>query len=477
MSRPCFTRRDLLRQTSSGFGMLALRGLMAEPGFAGLTDDARVAHHLPRAKHVIFCFMSGGVSQVDSFDPKPELTRYSGTDFQGDIHYSFVKRASKKLLGSPWKFTPHGQCGIELSELLPHLAEIVDDICLIRSMHTGANGHEVSIRYFHSGIPGVLGRPTLGSWLVYGLGCETQDLPAYLVLTDPGGHPVDGVNNWSNGFMPALFQGTLLRPREPRILNLDAPPHLRGSLQAQNLQFLQTLNRRHLERHAGESDLEARIASFELAARMQSYELAFRMQASVPELMDFETETEATQQMYGLDLEASREFGTQCLAARRMVEKGVRFVQLYHGAGSAGKWDAHNEIKKRYDREAPRVDKPIAGLLSDLKQRGLLEDTIVWWGAEFGRTPYAQDRGTGRDHNPDGFTVWLAGGGLKPGFAYGSTDEFGHAAVQKKMHMHDLHATLLHALGIDHLQLTYRYSGRDFRLTDVHGEVVHELFS
>jgi hypothetical protein len=277
-------------------------------------------HFEPRAKAMISLFQHGGPSHMDLTDPKPELTKRDGTNFDGDIQYSFANAASKKLLGTKWKFSKHGDCGTELSELLPHTAEIVDDICLIRSMHTGANGHEVSIRYFHSGIPGVLGRPHYASWLLFGLGAETQELPAYIVLTDPGGHPVDGVNNWSNGFMPALFQGTVLRPKEPRILNLDAPPHLRGEPQRQNLQFLQSLNRRHLQRFPGESDLEARIASYELAARMQT---------AAHEALDISQETEATHKLYGLDDPKTKEYGTRCLIARRMVERGVRFVQLF----------------------------------------------------------------------------------------------------------------------------------------------------
>ena len=338
------TRRQFLTENAMGIGAVALAFLLKQENLLAKPKDVvsgqphfdltRKQPHFPaQANAMISLFQHGGPAHMDLTDPKPELNRLSGTEFKGDIQYSFVNQASKKLLGSQWKFRKHGESGTELSELLPRLAEIVDDICLIRSMHTGANGHEVSIRYFHSGIPAVLGRPTLGSWLTYALGSETQELPAYMVLTDPGGHPVDGANNWSNGFMPSLFQGTVLRPKEPRILNLEAPPHLRGELQAQNLDLLQTLNRRHLDRHRGESDLEARIASYELAARMQT---------SAVEALDITKETKATQEMYGLNDNATRDYGTRCLIARRLVERGVRFVQLFLGGQP---WDNHSSIR------------------------------------------------------------------------------------------------------------------------------------
>ncbi|MCA9047239.1 MAG: DUF1501 domain-containing protein, partial [Planctomycetaceae bacterium] len=328
----------------------------------------------PRARAMISLFQHGGPSHMDLTDPKPELSRLSGTEYPGDVAYSFVNEASKKLLGSPWKFRKHGECGTELSELLPHTAAIADDICLIRSMHTGANGHEVSIRYFHGGIPGVLGRPHMASWLLYGLGCESQNLPAYMVLTDPGGHPVDGVNNWSAGFLPPLYQGTVLRPQEPRILNLDAPPHLQGSVQQHNLSFLQTLNRRHADRFPNEADLEARMASYELAARMQT---------AATEALDISRETKATQELYGLHRDETREYGTRCLIARRLVERGVRFVQLFL-AGQP--WDNHSNLGTALPGICRRTDQPSAALVTDLKQRGMLERTLVVWMGEFGRT-------------------------------------------------------------------------------------------
>lgn len=416
------------------------------------------AQFTPQAKAMISLFQHGGPAHMDLTDPKPELTKYNGTDFKGDIKYSFVKQASKKLLGSPWKFRKHGECGTELSELLPNLGEIVDDVCLIRSMHTGANGHEVSIRYFHGGIPGVVGRPNLGSWLVYGLGTESQDLPAYMVLTDPGGLPVDGVTNWSNGFMPSLFQGTVLRPKEPRILNLDAPAHLRGSLQTQNLELLQALNRKHFKTHPHESDLEARISSYELAARMQT---------SAREALDLSQETKATQDMYGLDDPKTREYGTRCLIARRLVERGVRFVQLFL-AGQP--WDNHSSITKGLPAICGRTDKPSAALVKDLKQRGMLESTLVHWGGEIGRLPVTQSHGdpkkAGRDHNGQGFSIWLAGGGIKGGMAYGKTDEFGHRAVENVVTPNDFQATIMRLFGLDYKQLLFHYNGQEQIITN-----------
>jgi hypothetical protein len=463
------SRRQFLADNAMGIGSVALawllnqENLLAKP--KGVVSETahfdlkpKQPHFEPQARAMISMFQHGGPAHMDLTDPKPELQKYGGTDFKGDIQYSFVNQASKKLLASPFKFRKHGECGTEVSEIVPHLAEIVDDICLIRSMHTGANGHEVSIRYFHGGIPGVLGRPTLGSWLTYGLGAESQELPAYMVLTDPGGLPVDGVTNWSNGFMPSLFQGTVLRPKEPRILNLDAPPHLRGELQRQNLDLLRTLNRRHLERHPGEADLEARIASYELAAHMQT---------AAREALDISKETAATQKMYGLDQKETREYGTRCLLARRLVERGVRFVQLFLGGQP---WDNHSSIATALPGICRRTDKPAAALVKDLKQRGLLDSTIVHWGGEIGRLPVTQSKGdpkkAGRDHNGQGFSIWLAGGGIKPGMTFGETDEFGHRAVTNIVTPNDYQATLLHLFGLDHKQLAYYFNGQEQIITN-----------
>jgi len=462
-----YSRRDFLAHQSMGFGSFALAWLLKQERAQAKPKSVdhkphndlmpRESHFEPKAQAMISLFQHGGPSHMDLTDPKPELSRLDGVEYTGDIKFSFVNEASKKLMGSPWSFKAHGECGTELSELLPHTAEIVDDICLIRSMHTGANGHEVSIRYFHGGIPGVLGRPTLGSWLVYALGSETQNLPAYMVLTDPGGLPVDGVTNWSNGFMPALFQGTVLRPKEPRILNLQAPAHLQGKFQEQNLDLLQTLNQRHLEQHPGEAELEARIASYELAARMQT---------AATEALDISQETEATQKLYGLDNPKSREYGTRCLIARRLVERGVRFVQLFHNNQP---WDNHSSIKTGLPAICQKTDQPAAALVKDLKQRGLLDSTIVHWGGEIGRLPVTQEQGSpekaGRDHNGQGFSIWLAGGGIKGGMAYGKTDEVGHKAVENVVTPNDYQATIMNQFGLNYEDLMYVASGREQIIT------------
>lgn len=462
------SRRQFLAHNAMGFGTLALAWLLQQERASAKPKSVvqrphndllpRQPHFESRAKAMISLFQHGGPSHMDLTDPKPELTKYSGTDYKEDIAFSFVNEASKKLLGSPFRFAPRGQCGTELSELLPYTAGVVDDMCLIRSMHTGANGHEVSIRYFHGGIPGILGRPTLGSWLVYALGSESQNLPAYMVLSDPGGLPVDGVTNWSNGFMPAMFQGTVLRPKEPRILNLQAPVHLQGNFQRQNLELLHELNRRHLENHPGEAELEARIASYELAARMQT---------AATEALDIQQETEATHRLYGLDHPDTKEYGTRCLIARRLVERGVRFVQLFH---SGQPWDNHSHIATSLRKICEKTDKPAAALVQDLKQRGMLDSTIVHWGGEIGRLPVTQEHGApekaGRDHNGQGFSIWLAGGGFRGGMAYGKTDEFGHRAVENVVTPNDLQATLLHLFGLNHQDLVYVHSGQEQVITN-----------
>jgi hypothetical protein len=406
---------------------------------------------------MISLFMHGGPSHVDLFDPKPALSRGHGTDYGGEVAFSFVNRASKKLFGSPWKFARHGQCGTEVSELLPETARMVDDLCVVRSMHTGHNGHEVSIRYFHGGLPAIAGRPTMGSWIVYGLGSESQSLPSYMVLADPGGHPVDGTINWSSGFMPTLYQGTVLRPQEPRILNLDPPPQLAGLPQRQNLALLDRLNRRHLEQHPGESDLESRIRSYELAAAMQT---------AAKEALDISSEPQYIRRLYGLDEDATREYGTRCLIARRLVERGVRFVQLFLGGQP---WDHHSAIRQALPAICRRTDKPAAALVRDLKQRGLLETTLVHWGGEIGRLPVSEgnlDASAGRDHNGQGFSLWLAGGGIKGGQTFGATDDVGHRAVENIVTPNDFQATILHLFGLDHNRLIYHANGREQRLTD-----------
>jgi len=466
--QPYTSRRSFLAQSAFGVGALALAHLLREDGVLAdapgkpvenlpLDLKPRAPHFAPRAKSMISLFMHGGPSHVDLLDPKPELTKHSGTNYDGDVVYSFVNRASKKLFGSPWRFAKRGQCGTEVSELLPEIAGIVDDICVIRSMHTGHNGHEVSIRYFHGGVAAVTGRPHFGSWVTYALGNESQELPAYMVLTDPGGLPVDGTNNWSSGFMPPLYQGTVLRPQEPRILNLDPPPHLRGALQEQNLAFLERLNRRHLAAHPGVPDLEVRI---------QSYELAAAMQTAAKDALDVSREPESIKRMYGLDQDATREYGTRCLIARRLVERGVRFVQIFLDGQP---WDNHSAIRSGLPAICQRTDRPAAALVRDLKQRGLLDTTIVHWGGEIGRLPVCEgnlDSGAGRDHNGQGFSIWLAGGGIRGGTVYGATDEVGHRAASNVVTPNDFQATLLHLFGLDHSRLVYHANGREQRLTD-----------
>jgi hypothetical protein len=468
LEQPPLSRRQFLARNAMGVGSVALAWLLREehllatppsvpPGRQSFDLKPKAPHFAPRARAMISLFMHGGPSHIDLFDPKPELTKRSGEDYQGDITFSFIDRATKKLFASPWKFQKHGQCGMEVSELLPHFAGIVDDVCLIRSMHTDINGHEPSIWFMHTG-KSQPGRPHLGSWLTYGLGSETQSLPAYVVLTDPGGLPVDGVRNWSNGWMPPLFQGTVVRPIEPRILNLDPPAHLKGALQEQNLAFLARLNRDHLERHPGEADLEARIASYELAARMQT---------AAKEALDIAGESEATKKLYGLDDPVTREYGTRCLIARRLVERGVRFVQIFiHGQI----WDNHESIAKNLVNCCRKTDQPSAALVKDLKARGLLDSTIVHWGGEIGRLPVTENHGAaekaGRDHNGQGFSSWLAGGGIKGGLVFGETDEFGHKAVVNPVSPNDYHATLLHLFGLDYQKLVYFNNGQEQRLTD-----------
>jgi hypothetical protein len=403
---------------------------------------------------MISLFMHGGPSHMDLTDPKPELTRLDGKEYSGDVHYSFANEASRNLFGSPWKFKKHGQCGMDFSELLPHTAGIADDLCMIRSMHTGHNGHEVSIRYMNAGIPAVLGRPSLGAWLTYALGSVTDELPAYMVLSDPGGHPVDGVHNWTNGFLPSLYQGTVLRAKEPRIFNLNAPAHLKGDGQRNYLDFLSQLNQAHLARRPGEHSLEARIDSYELAARMQT---------AATEALDISGESATTKKLYGIDQDATREYGTRCLIARRLVEYGVRFVQLFLNGQP---WDNHQNIHGALPGICRRTDQPAAALVTDLKQRGLLDSTVVHWGGEIGRLPVVQSRSKpGRDHNGQGFSTWLAGGGFKPGTIYGETDDVGHRAVVNKVTANDYQATLLHLFGLDHNAMAYHHNGQQKKLT------------
>lgn len=422
-------------------------------------------HFEPTAKAMISLWMQGGPSHLDLFDPKPALQKLDGKTFEGEIKFDNAAQASSKILGSPWKFRKQGQCGMELSELLPGLAEVVDDITLIRSMHTGVNNHGQSIRALQNGrILG--GRPTVGSWLTYGLGCETENLPAYIALIDPGQLPVMGVENWSNGFLPSIYQGTVVRPREPRILNLDPPPHLQGAAQRLALDYLEQVNRQHLAQRAGYHDLEARIASYELAAHMQ---------LAAKEAVDFSRETKATHKMYGLEDPATKEYGSRCLIARRLIERGVRFVQVFT---ENQRWDHHGSIRSGLPSACKKVDVPSAALVKDLKQRGLLDSTVVHWGGEMGRLPVIQnDTGparVGRDHNTYGFSMWVAGGGFKRGHVHGTTDELGHKAVEDVVHHFDYHATLLHLFGFDANRFAHESNNRTMSLLDNQGGGVVE---
>jgi hypothetical protein len=393
---------------------------------------------------MISLFMQGGPSHLDLFDPKPDLVKRHGTSYTRELQIDNAGEASSKLFAPPWKFQKYGQCGMELSELLPHLGSIADDITLIRSMRTTVNNHGQSINALNTGRINP-GRPVLGSWLTYALGSETENLPAYMVLTDPSSLPVLGVDNWSNGWLPALYQGTVVRPREPRIQNLDPPPSLRGPAQEEFLRYLDQINREHLQANPGEQELTARIASFELAARMQH---------AAREALDFTRETAETQRLYGLDDPVTREYGTRCLIARRLVERGVRFVQVCTGNQH---WDHHGDIVHRLPGMCKKTDQPSAALVLDLKRRGLLDTTIVHWGGEMGRLPLIQnERSIGRDHNTHGFSMWLAGGGFKAGHVHGATDELGIKAADNIVNHFDYHATLLHLFGLDPDKLEFR---------------------
>ncbi len=463
---PQFSRRQMLSQMGAGFGGLALSALLADQAVAATNPLSPKQSHFPaRLKRVIMLFMFGGPSHLDMFDPKPLLTRDSGKPLPAESRprvVSFPNRMGN-LVGSPFEFQQHGDSGLWISSLFPHLARRADDLCLINSMFCSNSRHGGAVLEWHTGTDTFV-RPSMGAWVTYGLGTENQNFPGYVTICQDLAQ--GGANNFGSAFLPAAYQGTPLgyaglKPQEARIPFIG-DGSARRDLQRLEADLVARMDRRQAETRGPDSELDARIASFELA---------FRLQTEAPEMQDLTHESKATHELYGLDNPATADFGTQCLLARRFSERGVRFVQC-----NLSGWDAHNKLKEDHSRLAQAIDKPIAGLLTDLKQRGLWDDTLVIWGGEFGRTPTCE--GTdGRDHNPHGYTMWLAGGGVKAGLTWGKTDDYGYFAVEDKVHVHDLHATVLHLLGLDHKRLTYRYAGRDFRLTDVHGEVVEGILS
>ena len=459
-----FDRRQFLNSAACGFGSLALSAIA---GGSPNPLAAQRTHHFARAKRVIFLFMQGGPSHLDTFDHKPLLAKHHGKKLP-----FFVPRTGKTteepVYASPWAFKQHGECGQNVSELFPNIAKHVDDLCFLQGMHTEGVAHGPATIFLHTGATNLV-RPSMGSWISYGLGTENENLPAFVTISPPP--TKGGPRNYGTAFLPSSHQGTPLgraggNPKDAKFRNLTNP-ELTPAAQAEQYGLLQKLNRQQAAQRGSDEALRATI---------DSYELAFRLQNHAPDATDIQSEPEHIRSSYGIGEKATDEFGRQCLTARRLAERGVRYIQVnYSDLSDNPRWDQHSNLKK-HAHHALATDKPVAALLADLKQRGLLEDTLVWWGGEFGRTPFAQNK-DGRDHNPYGFTTFLAGGGVKPGIRHGGTDEFGLRAETGRVHMHDLHATVLHLLGLDHERLTYRHAGRDFRLTDVHGNVVHEILS
>ena len=464
MQSNAITRRHLLQTSACGFGMLAFAGIHAEAAAVSrVASDLTIPqpHFSPRAKRVIFLFMHGGPSHVDLFDYKPQLQKDDGRElpFAAAPNISAIP----KLMKSPWRFSQHGQSGLWISELLPHLSKHADDLCVIRSMHSRGQSHGQAVCMLHTGSDNFV-RPSVGAWVSYGLGTENSNLPAFVSISPPSGH--GGPRNYGTAFLPASHQATTIGKSgnlgNVKIDNLNSDA-AQLTNQRQQLDLLQSLNRAHLGKAIADASIEGAIESFELA---------FRMQQTAPQVLDLTQEPKNIQDMYGVGAKATDNFAKQCILARRMAEAGVRYIQVSTG----NVWDQHGGLHAGHTKNCLAVDQPVSALLADLKQRGMLDDTLVVWGGEFGRTPIAQGS-NGRDHNPQGFCMWMAGGGVKAGLAYGNTDEYGYYSVENRVHMHDLHATMLHLLGVDHTQLTYRYAGRDFRLTDVYGHVVHEVIA
>ncbi len=460
------SRREMLQRSSAGFGAVALHSLLSDAAQAD--QNTRLPQFAPKAKRVIFLFMKGGPSQVDTFDYKPLLQKSDNKDFPFEKpRVQFAPTG--ELLASPWKFQRYGESGIAVSELFPHVAQCVDDLCILNSCHGTNPAHGGASLKLHSGSDTFV-RPSMGSWVTYGLGSENNNLPSFITICPTLAH--GGTKNWSSAFLPAAHSGTPLgnasQSSEQARVKFIHNKHLNPTQQRLQLDLTQALNR-NLQVATGPHP--------ELEARIESFELAFRMQSQMPEALDLETESQSTHELYGTNEPGTADFGRQCLMARRFAERGVRFVQVTH-SNTEVQWDQHGNLRKGHAQNAAEVDKPIAGLLRDLKQRGLLQDTLVLWGGEFGRTPTCQGTGhDGRDHNPEGFTMWMAGGGVRAGIQYGATDDYGYYAIRDKVHIHDVHATMLHLLGLNHEELTYRHAGRDFRLTDVAGHVVNDIIA
>jgi hypothetical protein len=467
---PVESRRDFLRQAGGGFGAIAAAWLLeqdrASAGVPAAGLSSKPPHFRPRATRVIYLFMHGGPSHLETFDPKPDLQRLAGRPLPPSFGRVATRRqvAGNPLLATRQTFRPAGESGLPISDFLPHLAETADELAVIRSCKADSVNHPQAVYQMNTGSI-LMGKPSLGSWVCYGLGMENQDLPAFVVLPDPAGGIKGGPPAYGAGFLPASHQGTVMRSGPRPVLDLAPPPGMTDTAQRRTLDLIGRLNARHLA---------ARGDDTELVARIQAYELAYRMQSAAPEAVELVAETEETRRLYGLDRPETAEFGTRCLLARRLVERGVRFVQLY--SGDVNGWDAHDDVESNHARMCLRTDQPIAGLLKDLGRRGLLDETLVIWGGEFGRTPMSES-GRGRDHNPHGFTTWLAGAGIKGGTIHGATDAVGLRAEVDPVHVHDLHATILHLLGLDHTRLTFPHNGRDDRLTDTSGTVVRAILS